>query len=193
MAAGHGGIVLIAFAIGSVVTGLGARSDVRDALEAEQIVGSPDMDKQIANKPVDTGADAKLFAEGMRSHTLNGEVYSQMGRFLTAAGKSTYSERAAATDPKTDKPVENAARNIWVTDPVLATALNTSFFAESVANFAIIMGAALLLAGIGFLVLTARLGDGGRRRDPPQEARQADRRRRLTAPGAPADVSRRAA
>jgi len=84
----------------------------------------------------------------MRSHTLkstNSEVYSQMGRFLTAAGKSTYSEQAAATDPKTGKPVENAARNIWVTGPALATALNTSFFAESVAKFAIVMGAALLL------------------------------------------------
>jgi hypothetical protein len=30
-------------------------------------------------------------------------------------------------------------------------------FAENVANFAIVMGLALLLAGIGFLVLTFRL------------------------------------
>ena len=36
----------------------------------------------------------------------------------------------------------------------LTTALNTSFFAERVAYFSIVMGIALLLTGIGFLVLT---------------------------------------
>ena len=35
--------------------------------------------------------------------------------------------------------------------------MNTSLFAENVANFAIVMGFALLLTGIGFLVLTLRL------------------------------------
>ncbi len=152
-------IVLIAFGVGSVVTGLGARSDVRDALEQEQIVGTPDMDASIAGKPVDTGPKAKLFAEGMRRHTLkstDGEVYSQMSRFLTPAGKPTDSEQAAAIDPKSGKPAENAARNIWVTETALATALNNSYFAEGVAKFAIVMGAALLLVGIGFLVLIMR-------------------------------------
>jgi hypothetical protein len=152
-------IVLIAFGIGSVVTGLGARSEVRDSLKQEQIVGTPDMDASIANKPVDTGAKAKLFAEGMRRHTLKATgdlTYSQMGHYLTAAGKPTDSEKAAAIDPKSGKPVENAARNIWVTETALTTALNTSFFAESVARFATVMGAALLLVGIGFLVLIMR-------------------------------------
>ena len=141
------------------MTGLGAHSDVREALKAEQIVGTPDMDSSIANKPVDTGEKAKLFAEGMRLHTLKttgDQTYSQMGRYLTAAGKPTDSEKAAAIDSTSGKPVENAARNIWVTETALATALNTSFFAESVARFAIVMGAALLLVGIGFLVLTLR-------------------------------------
>jgi len=152
-------IVLIAFGVGSVVTGVGARSEVRDSLKQEQIVGTPDMDASIANKPVDTGAKAKLFAEGMRRHTLkstDGETYSQMGHYLTAAGKPTDSKKAAAIDPESGKPVENAARNIWVTETALATALNTSFFAESVARFAIVMGIALLLVGIGFLVLILR-------------------------------------
>jgi hypothetical protein len=44
-----------------------------------------------------------------------------------------------------------------VTETALSTALNTSYFAENVANFAIVMGFALLLAGLGFLVLTLRL------------------------------------
>jgi hypothetical protein len=39
------------------------------------------------------------------------------------------------------------------------TALNTAYFAESVATFVIAMGAAMLLIGIGFLVLTLRLLD----------------------------------
>ena len=56
--------------------------------------------------------------------------------------------------PKTKKPVENGARNIWVNETALTTALNTSYFAQSVAMFAIVMGIALLLVGFGFLVLT---------------------------------------
>ena len=66
-------------------------------------------------------------------------------------------EKAAAVDPKTQKPVENGARNLWVTETALTTALNTAFFAESVATFAIVMGVALLLVGGGFLVLSLRV------------------------------------
>jgi hypothetical protein len=40
---------------------------------------------------------------------------------------------------------------------VLSTALNTSYFAENVALFSVVMGVALLLTGIGFLVLTLGL------------------------------------
>jgi hypothetical protein len=153
-------IILIAFGIGSIYTGLNGRSEVRDTLKQEQIVGTPDMDKQIANKPVNTGAEAKLFAEGMRKHALEatgGEVYSQMGRYLDKAGKPTNDEKLAAVSPETGKPVENGARNLWVTETALSTALQTSFFAENVANFAIIMGVAMLLIGIGFLVMVSRL------------------------------------
>jgi hypothetical protein len=41
-----------------------------------------------------------------------------------------------------------------VTETALATALNVSYFAERVGVFGIVMGIALLLTGIGFLVLT---------------------------------------
>ena len=153
-------VVLIAFGIGSLITGINGRAEVRDTLKKEQIVGTPDMAASIANKPVDTGAKAKLFAQGMRKHALEatgGLTYSQMGRFLDTNGKPTNDEKAAAVDPKTHKPVENAARNIWVTETALTTALNTSYFAESVATFAIVMGVALLLVGGGFLVLTLRV------------------------------------
>ena len=149
-------VVLIAFGIGAVVMGVNGRDTVRHDLAQEQIVGTPDM-KGIANEKVDTGSEAHTFASTMRIHALEatgGKTYAQMGRFLDKAGKPTNDEKAAAVDPKTNKPVENGARNIWVTETALSTALNTAYFAENVANFAIIMGIALLLSGIGFLVLT---------------------------------------
>jgi preprotein translocase subunit Sss1 len=167
-------VVLIAFGIGSMYTGINGRAEVRDTIKQEQIVGTPDMDKQIANKPIRTGEDAKLFADGIRKHTLaatGGQVYSEMDRFLTASGKPTSDEKAAAIDKKTGEPVENGARNIWVTGTALSTALNTSYFAESVATFALVMGLALLLIGIGFLVMIYRLpvetAEAAKRRQSP--------------------------
>jgi hypothetical protein len=172
-------IVLIAFGIGSVITGLDGRSTVHDNLGLEQITGSPDMNPQaigeeakaaglegvalptcdVSGQDIDTGARARCFASYIRIHALEatgGRTYSQMGQFLTADGKETSDKAAAAKDPKSGQPVPNAARNIWVTATALTTALNTSYFAESVALFAIIMGIALLLTGIGLLVLTIR-------------------------------------
>jgi hypothetical protein len=54
-------------------------------------------------------------------------------------------------------PVEHAAsgRAIHAAGP--RWALNTAYFAESVATFVIVMGGAMLLVGIGFLILTLRL------------------------------------
>jgi hypothetical protein len=153
-------IVLILFGAGALVMGVNGRAEVRDNLKREQIVGTPDMAKSVANKQVTTGAQAKAFASGMRKHTLEatgGQTYAQMGQFLDKAGKSTNDNKAAAIDPKTQKPVSNPARQIWVTETALTTALNTSFFAESVSLFAIVMGVALLLVGGGFLVLTLRV------------------------------------
>ncbi len=94
----------------------------------------------------------------MRIHSLEatgGRVYSEMGQYLTPAGKETNDKAAAAKDPKSGQPVANGARNVWVTETALTTALNTSFFAQQVSLFSIVMGIALLLTGIGFLVMTA--------------------------------------
>jgi hypothetical protein len=151
-------IVLIAFGIGTIYTGFNGRDRVQSDLAREQIVGTPDS--AIPGQLVDTGSEAQSFAKTMRKHTMEitgGKTYSQMGRYLDSNGKGTDDEKAAAIDPQTKKPVENAARNIWVTETALTTALNTAYFAESVATFAIVMGFALLLAGGGFLVLTLRL------------------------------------
>jgi hypothetical protein len=170
------GALLVLFGIGAIVIGFTGRSEVRSNVQREAIVGSPDMTPSaikseaakaglknialptcsVANEPITTGDEAKCFASYMRIHTLEstgGLTYSQMGRFLDEQGKQTNDESAAAVDPKTKRPVENLARNIWVTETALTTALNTSFFAERVALFSIVMGFALLLTGIGFLVL----------------------------------------
>lgn len=148
-------VILIAFGVGSVIAGINGRDTVRTNLAAEQIVGTPDS--SIPGQKVDTGSEAHAFANVMRKHTMEmtgGKTYSQMGRFLDQAGKPTDDENAAAKDSKTGAPVENQARNVWVTETALTTALNTAYFAENVALFSIVMGVAMLLVGIGFLVLT---------------------------------------
>jgi hypothetical protein len=153
-------IILIILGVGAMVAGVAGRDTVRSELAREQIVGTPDS--TIPGQKVDTGGEAREFAAVMRKHTLEatgGQTYAQMGRFLDESGKPTSDDKAAATDPKSGKPVENPLRNMWVTETALTTALNTAYFAENVALFSIAVGAALLLAGIGFLVLTIRLLD----------------------------------
>ena len=173
-------LVLTVFGIVAIVVALNGRSEVRSDIQREAIVGTPDMTPQaikaeaakaglknapwptctVANQAVNTGARAKCFASYMRIHAMEatgGKTYSQMPRYATADGKGTNDATAASKDPKTGQPVDNPARNIWVTETALTTALNTSFFAEQVSMFSLVMGIALLLTGIGFLVLTVRL------------------------------------
>ena len=151
-------IVLIVLGVGALVAGVAGREKVRSDLAREQIVGTPDS--SIPGQKVDTGGEAKAFAAVMRKHTLEatgGQTYAQMGRFLDESGKPTGDESAAAKDPKTGEPVANPARDIWISSTAFQTALNTAYFAESVSLFVIASGGALLLVGIGFLILTIRL------------------------------------
>jgi len=120
----------------------------------------------VAGKTIDTGDRARAFASYMRIHALEatgGLTYSQMGRFMAKPGTpvkftdshgATSDESYALVDATTKRPVENGARNLWVTETALTTALNTSYMAEQVSLFGIAMGVALLLAGIGFGILT---------------------------------------
>ena len=101
----------------------------------------------------------------MRIHALEGTggfVYSEMGRYQAkpntpkaelAVGGGTDNEKFAAVDPKTKEPAANGARNVWVTETALGTALNASYMAERISVFGIVVGFALLLSGIGFIVL----------------------------------------
>jgi uncharacterized iron-regulated membrane protein len=128
----------------------------------------------VANQPIDSGDSARCFASYMRVHALEatgGSTYSEMGRYEAkpgtpkdelAPGGGTENEKFAAIDPETGAPAENGARNVWVTETALSTALNTSYMADRLSLFGIVIGIALLLTGIGFAVLVA----GGAVRDP---------------------------
>jgi hypothetical protein len=151
-------VVLIAFGVGAAVIGYNGHNRVGTELAREQIVGTPDS--TIPGQLVDTGSEAQAFAKVMRHHTLEatgGKTYAEMPQYLDASGKGTSDKALAAKDPKSGAPVSNPARQIWVTETALTTALNTAFFAESTATFVIVMGLAMLLIGIGFLVLTLRV------------------------------------
>lgn len=149
-------IVLIAFGAGAVYMGIDGRGYVRDNLAQEKIVGTDDS--TIPGQLVDTGSEAQAFADVMRKHTLestDGLTYAELPHYVDANGQGTDDEAAAAKDAN-GKPVNNPLRALWVNETALTTALNTAYFAEQVATFAIVMGVALLLAGLGFGVLTVR-------------------------------------
>jgi hypothetical protein len=172
------GAVLIVFGIVAIVISVMAFNDVRSNLKQENIVGSPDMTPtaiqaagkeagltnvtyptcSVAGEQVTTGAEARCFAEYMRIHALEasgGKTYAEMSRYATADGKGT-NDPAAAQKDANGQPVSNAARDLWVTETALTTALNVAYMGEQLAYFGIVVGIALILAGIGFIVLTLR-------------------------------------
>jgi len=176
--------VLIVFGAAAIYMGAHGRTTVADSIKAEQIVGTADMTPSgitaeakaaglknvsipscsVANKAITSGTDARCFAQYMRVHALEasgGLTYAQMPRYATADGKGT--NDAAKALKVNGQPQDNAARNVWVTETALSTALNTSYLATQIANFGIVVGIALLLTGIGFGILA--LGGALRGRD----------------------------
>jgi len=166
--------VLIAFGVVAIAMGINGRNTVSSELKQQQIVGTPDMTPSgikseaqkaglknvnfptcsVANEPVTSGARARCFAQYMRIHTLEatgGVPYAQMPRYATADGKGTNDPTKALQS--NGQPVDNAARNIWVTETALTTALNTSYMADQLALFGIVVGVAFLLTGFGFAIL----------------------------------------
>jgi hypothetical protein len=175
------GAVLIAFGAAAIYMGVDGRATVRDSIKQEQIVfGSADdpavakIAAQWADEQVTTGTQARAFAEVIHEHALEssgGLAYSQMGRFVSAddpKNAAGTSDEAAALKDETGSPVPNSARDTWVTATALSTALNMSYMAEQMALFGIVVGIALLLSGIGFIVLA--LGGALRRREAPEVA-----------------------
>lgn len=160
------GVVLIVFGAIALYMGIDARSTVRDSIEQEQIFfGSADDPavaenaEQWAEEQVTTGAQARAFAKVIRAHALEGSdglTYAQMGRFVAADDPEnlagTSDEEAALKDDE-GNPVANTARNTWVTATALSSALNMSYMAENLSLFALVVGVALLLTGIGLVIL----------------------------------------
>lgn len=168
-------VVLIAFGVGAIVLSVKGRDVVHSELSQQKIVGAADMNPgataveakaaglpksitlptcNVAGKTVDNGATARCFASYMRVHALEstgGLVYSQIPDYATANGEGTNEATKALMSH--EQPVENPARSTWVTETALSTALNASYMAEQLGLFGIVVGVALLLAGVGFGIL----------------------------------------
>ncbi len=172
-----GAVVLVAFGIAAIVLGINGVNEVSSSLKQQKITGTPNMTPavetalaqkaglnpaaanipscSIVGKAVTNGTDARCFANYMRVDALmatGGLYFSQMPHYATANGKGTNVEAEALK--KEGKAVENPARQVWVEGTALSTALNASDIAEQTAIFGVVVGVALLLAGIGFAVLT---------------------------------------
>jgi hypothetical protein len=170
--------ILIVFGIATIVMGVNGRNTVNTSLTNQYIVGTPDMTpaaikaeakaagpkvyaavkdwptQSIAGKAINTGPLAREFAKYMNVHSLEasgGLTYAQMPRYATADGKGTNDPTKAVQ--KAGQPVDNAARDVWVTETALTSALNMSYMASQLGLFAIVVGVALLLTGIGFAIL----------------------------------------
>jgi hypothetical protein len=174
------GAVLILFGAGALYLGINGYQTVGDELSKEAIVGGSDMAPaeiqkaaseaglpdtielptcDVVDETIDTGSEARCFAQYMRVHALEatgGLSYAQMGRFQSAAKPDdpagTSDETAAAKD-ENGQPISNGARNIWINETALATALNVSYMAEKISIFGIVVGIALVLTGIGLVIL----------------------------------------
>ena len=178
------GITMIAFGIGALYMGIDGRNTVRDSIAQEQIYFGDATDPAVAEhadqwagEQVTTGDQARAFALVMREHVLSstdGLTYAQMGRFESAANpqdpKGTSDEAAAAKD-EAGAPIANGAREIWVTETGLTTALNMSYMAEQLSVFGIVVGVALLLTGVGLLILALAVLGGRFREEASRAAR----------------------
>jgi hypothetical protein len=174
------GVVLIVFGVVALYMGINGYQTVGDELGKEQIVGGSDMAPaeiqkaaseaglpetielptcDVVDEPIDTGGDARCFAQYMRIHALEasgGLTYAQMGRFQSAEepdDPAGTSDEAAAAKDESGNPISNGARNLWITETALATALNVSYMAEQISIFSIVVGVALILTGIGLVIL----------------------------------------
>jgi hypothetical protein len=119
----------------------------------------------------------------MRIHALEstgGLTYAQMPRYATADGKGTNDPAKAAKGPS-GRPIDNPARDVWITETALATALNVSYMATQLSLFSLVVGVALLLAGIGFIILAA-LARCAAERPPRLRADEAARPEGVPAP-----------
>ena len=162
------GAVLIVFGAAAIYMGVDGRNTVRDSLKDEMVFFSTAEDEDAATdkyasewygEQVTTGDQARAFANVMREHQLErteGLTYAQMGRFIAADNPDdpagTSDEEAALKDEEGNA-ISNPARQSWVTAVAITTALNTSYMAEQLSIFGMVVGVALLLTGVGLVIL----------------------------------------
>ena len=162
------GAVLILFGAVAIYLGVNGLSTTRDAIQDEQIYFSTAEDEDAATdkyasewygEQVKTGEQSRAFAKIMREHQLErteGLTYAEMGRFVSAENPEdpagTSDEEAALKDEEGNA-ISNPARQSWVTAVAITTALNTSYMAEQLSIFGLVVGVALLLTGVGLVIL----------------------------------------
>ena len=163
-------LILIAFGTAAVVKGVDGHSTVHDSLALEAVTGEEDMTPSVIagkvkaaglkavdlptcsveGKAITNGTDARCFAQYMRADALlatGGKTYAQMPRYASKDGKGT-DDLAAAIKFPNGVGMPNPARNVWITETALTTALNTSYMAEQISLFGIAVGGAFLLVGL---------------------------------------------
>jgi hypothetical protein len=148
---------------GPDMTPTAIRAEAQKAGIASAVKQWPTMD--IAGNTIDTGPEAQAMAQYMHIHALEatgGYTYSQMGIYQAKpvapkseleVGGGTNNAEFAAIDPTTKQPVQNGTRQVWISETALTNALNMSQLATQISLFGIVVGIALLLAGIGFGIL----------------------------------------
>ena len=178
------GAVLIVFGAAAIYMGVDGRNTVRDSLKDEMVFFSTAEDEDAATdkyasewygEQVTNGDQARAFASVMREHQLErteGLTYAQMGRFIAADNPDdpagTSDEEAALKDEEGNA-ISNPARQSWVTAVAITTALNTSYMAEQLSIFGMVVGVALLLTGVGLVILAFAVFG----REPATATRQA--------------------
>ena len=174
------GAVLILFGVGALYLGINGYQTVGDELSKEQIVGGSDMAPaeiqkaaseaglpdtidlptcDVVDETIDTGRRGALL-RAVHAHPRarsNRRAELAERTVLQSADKpddpaGTSDDTAAAKD-ENGQPISNGARNIWINETALATALNVSYMAEKISVFGIVVGVALILTGIGLVIL----------------------------------------
>ena len=119
----------------------------------------------VAGEAIDSGTEARCFGSTCGSMRWKGQAVTRTPRWAAsrpspehrteqlAVGGGTDNPTWAAVDPRTQQPISNPARNLWVTETALATALNASYMADRISLFGIVVGITLLITGIGFGIL----------------------------------------
>ena len=175
------GAVLILFGAVALYLGVNGYQTVGNELSNEAIVGGSDMSPaeiqqaaseaglpdtidlptcDVVDKSIDTGSEARCFAQYMRIHAARGLRRTDLRP--DRAVSSRLRTPTIRPEPATTRPLprttagsrSRTVRGIFrVTETALATALNVSYMAEQLSIFSIVVGIALVLTGVGLVIL----------------------------------------